>query len=206
MQKRRPRDGSPAGNGPDAARPADHESCKEFIMATITGNNRHNEIEGTRFSDLIRGLGGNDELEGNGGDDTVDGGSGSDEIDGDNGDDLLLGRDGNDHIDGGSGSDRLYGGAGRDRLDGDSGNDRLWGGSGYDIFEFERGDGRDVIQDFADGFDRIDLDDFDFRSASQALSYADQVGDHVRFDFGAGGTLLLVDVAIGQLGGADFIL
>ena len=157
-------------------------------MATITGTNGRNELEGTRFADLIRGRGGNDEFEGNGGNDTIYGDSG------------------NDEIDGGAGKDLLWGGAGNDRLDGGAGNDRLWGGAGRDLFEFERGDGRDVIEDFQDGLDRIDLDDFDFRSAAQALSHAVQVGDDVRFEFGAGGALRLVDVELRALGASDFIL
>jgi Ca2+-binding RTX toxin-like protein len=175
-------------------------------MATINGNNGHNELEGTRFADLIRGRAGNDELDGNGGNDTIYGDAGNDEIDGDNGNDALLGGGGNDEIDGGAGSDRLWGGIGNDRLDGGAGNDRLWGGGGRDVFEFERRDGRDVVEDFQNGLDRIDFDDFNFRSAAQALSYADQAGDDVVFDFGASGRLTLASVDISELGASDFIL
>jgi hypothetical protein len=53
---------------------------------------------------------------------------------------------------------------------------------------------------------RIELDDFGIRTAARALPRADQVGDHVRFDFGGGDTLLLVDVDLRDLGAADFIL
>jgi Ca2+-binding RTX toxin-like protein len=178
----------------------------DIAMAILTGTNGPNEIEGTRFADMIRGRGGNDELDGNRGDDTIDGGSGRDEIDGDAGRDVLFGRAGNDEIDGGSGNDVLYGGTGRDRLDGGSGNDRLSGGAGADIFEFDRGEGRDVVTDFQDGLDRVNFVDFNFRTARQALSHADQEGQDVLFDFGAGGTLRLADVDIHDLGAADFIL
>jgi Ca2+-binding RTX toxin-like protein len=175
-------------------------------MATITGTNGRNELGGSRLADLIRGLGGNDELEGRGGNDTIDGGRGNDEIDGDDGNDRLIGNAGNDDIDGGSGHDLLWGGGGRDHLDGGSGNDRLWGGLGSDVFEFERHDGADRIEDFQDGIDRIDLDDFDFTSAARALSYADQVGNHVVFAFGAGDRLTVMNTDLAELSGADLIL
>jgi Ca2+-binding RTX toxin-like protein len=175
-------------------------------MATITGNNGHNELEGTRFADLIRGLGGNDEIEGRAGNDTADGGSGDDEVHGDAGNDRLLGGAGSDEVEGGSGSDQLLGGLGNDHLHGGTGNDRLWGGAGRDVFEFERGEGADRIEDFQNGLDRIDLHHFDFRSAAQALSYADQVGDDVYFAFGSGGALRLVDTSLSELGASDFVL
>jgi serralysin len=89
---------------------------------------------------------------------------------------LLLGTGGDDILDGNStdqvlrglgGNDALNGGAGSDRLIGGSGKDRLTGGSGADIFLFEApgdsptGAGRDRIQDFQRGSDKIDLTGID---------------------------------------------
>ena len=179
---------------------------EEDQMALKFGNNGNNEIAGSRFDDVIRGRGGNDDLEGNGGNDAIYGGSGHDELDGDSGRDSLYGGKGRDELDGGSGNDRLEGGSGNDRLDGGSGADRLWGGAGRDVFEFEVGDGRDIVEDFQDGLDRIDFDDFNFQSAAEVLSYADQVGDDVVFDFGTDGRLMLRSIDLSDLGAGDFIL
>lgn len=62
--------------------------------------------------------------------------------------DVLVGLDGNDVIRGKSGGDRI--------LDGD-GKDLMWGGPGRDVFEFTTDGKQDKIQDFQDGFDRIDI-------------------------------------------------
>jgi Ca2+-binding RTX toxin-like protein len=75
---------------------------------------------------------------------------------GGDGNDLIGGRAGNDIIDGGNGNDVLYGGAGADQLT---------GGQGLDIFVFEHptvghmvnGVPEDIIWDFAQGVDKIDI-------------------------------------------------
>lgn len=71
------------------------------------------------------------------------------------GNDVLRGMGGNDRLYGEAGADRLEGGAGWDRLYSGAGADRLVGGSEVDRFIFSGGDGRDVIEDFARGVDRI---------------------------------------------------
>ena len=73
------------------------------------------------------------------------------------GNDLILGLSGNDTLEGGSGGDTLTGG---------KGNDRLIGGSGADVFVFNRGDGADVITDFVNGLDVLQI-------ANGAESFAD---------------------------------
>jgi hypothetical protein len=88
---------------------------------------------------------------------------GGDILFGDAGDDLLRGG-GGDHLDDGTGSDTLVGGVGRDTM---------FGGAGPDLFVFGRGlepftssfaidtgvgpGNRDLIVDFHDGEDRLDL-------------------------------------------------
>ncbi|XVN13932.1 calcium-binding protein [Pseudomonas corrugata] len=72
----------------------------------------------------------------------------ADLLNGLDGDDKLYGLGGNDALRGGNGADQLYGGAGVDTLNGGAGNDRLEGGAGSDLYQFERGGGKDVINDF----------------------------------------------------------
>jgi Ca2+-binding RTX toxin-like protein len=94
---------------------------------------------------------------------------------GDDGNDLVQGSDGNDLIAGDAGNDRLFGGLGNDQLDGGADNDllvggagadRLAGGSGRDIFVFtsaelgsSRAGAHDVVTDFTQGSDLIDISD-----------------------------------------------
>jgi Ca2+-binding RTX toxin-like protein len=58
---------------------------------------------------------------------------------------------------GDAGADRLLGGGGSDRINGGAGGDRLAGGVGADVFAFRSGGGRDLVTDFSDGPDRLDL-------------------------------------------------
>ena len=83
--------------------------------------------------------------------------------------DVLFGDAGDDLLDGAGGNDTLVGGAGGDTLIGGVGVDILTGGPGADIFRFggigggpvpDTGVGqgnRDIITDFREGDDRIDL-------------------------------------------------
>ncbi len=124
-------------------------------------------------------------------DDFIYGSNGANTLRGHGADDLIQGRGGNDII---------AGGAGSDRLEGNTGNDRLWGGDGADTFHFNRADDHDVIKDFRDNVDTLELDGFSFRSVSDALSMAQQAGDDVIFNFGNGDTLRIEDIWLGALG------
>src|SRR4029079_7964777 len=74
-------------------------------------------------------------------------------------DDVERGGAGNDVLGGVTGNDFLSGGSGSDRLNGAAGNDTLSGGADLvpDTFLFEPGDGADLLLDFDDGTDRIDI-------------------------------------------------
>jgi len=61
---------------------------------------------------------------------------------------------------GGAGADTLIGGAGADTLTGGLGDDSLTGGSGADVFVFAKGDGHDVITDFGNGADVLNLSSY----------------------------------------------
>jgi Ca2+-binding RTX toxin-like protein len=79
------------------------------------------------------------------------------------GDDVISALAGDDVVSGLGGSDSLNGGSGDDVLIGGGGRDFLTGGTGSDIFVLEsvsdsaRGAGRDRINDFQSGVDKIDL-------------------------------------------------
>jgi Ca2+-binding RTX toxin-like protein len=72
--------------------------------------------------------------------------------------DSLIGTMGVDLISGLAGNDSLFGLAGDDVLDGGADNDRLYGGDGADEFVFADGTGLDIVYDFTDGVDQIQLD------------------------------------------------
>ncbi|MGK7919584.1 MAG: hypothetical protein AB4080_06205 [Trichodesmium sp.] len=114
----------------------------------IIGTSDKDTLQGNKDDDEISGLGNKDRLNGRGGNDTLDGGGGNDRLLGGNGDDSLLG---------GSGRDQLIGGKGNDTLDGGGGSDRLTGGKGRDVFVIGNGRGRDLITDFRNGVDKIEL-------------------------------------------------
>ncbi|WP_395612225.1 type I secretion C-terminal target domain-containing protein [Allosphingosinicella sp.] len=105
--------------------------------------------------------------------------------------DRLIGDSGNDVLDGGAGNDLLIGGDGNDRLIGGFGNDRMEGGLGSDTFVFNSiGDSRtsamrsdgvkivpDIIADFANGTDKIDLSAIDANISTVANDGFSYIGN-----------------------------
>ena len=120
--------------------------------------------------------------------DRVFGGGGNDTIHGGGGNDLLNGGAGRDVLRGQAGNDRLVGGADRDNLDGGAGDDRLVGGVGADTFVFRKGSGTDMIADFADGADRIRIDDALWQGSLSAAEVVENfgvaLGSGIALDFG----------------------
>ena len=116
-------------------------------MATINGTAGNDSLTGTTSADTINGLGGNDSL---------------------------LGADGNDSVLGGAGNDMLRGNNGTDWVEGGAGNDNVGGGSGQDSFVFrEAGTANaDVFNDFATGWDNIQLDAAFFTALGSAGQFA----------------------------------
>jgi Ca2+-binding RTX toxin-like protein len=112
---------------------------------------------GTNGTTLTAGSG-DTMLIGNAGNDTIVGGSGIG---------LLFGMDGNDTITAGAGNSYLYGGNGNDRLVDGAGNNYLKGGAGADVFSFNTATtGRDTIDDFTKGADRIEIKGGGFTAAN----------------------------------------
>jgi Ca2+-binding RTX toxin-like protein len=141
-----------------------------------------------------------DMLEGDIGFDTLYGGRGDDELFGGAQDDDLFGGNGDDILDGGTSGDYLYGGRG---------DDILTGGVGADVFVFELNGGHDIVTDYLDGTDQIDLSAFDFTSIADAESHAINVNGGVLFDFSSLGydaSLFIEGTTKFELHGADYIL
>ena len=134
-------------------------------------------VVGSRYDDRLTGDDGDNRFHGGAGADVLAGGEGVDYMSysgsdagvtislatrtasgGDAEGDIFTGIEdvrGSDH------DDRLTGDDGDNELEGLGGNDHLVGGAGDDTFIFESEHGDDVIADFTDGMDRIDLTEFD---------------------------------------------
>ena len=128
-----------------------------------------------------------------------------DDITGQAGADTFFGLGGNDRLAGNNGADTLDGGAGNDQLIGGAGADRLTGGAGADTFIYRALNqstvaAPDIITDFTEGVDRINLSGIDANTANssdQAFSFIGTAGaftavGQVRyFVDGAGDTVIL---------------
>lgn len=125
---------------------------------------------------------GNDTITGNALANRLSGGTGNDTIEGGGRRDVLHGEDGDDTLLGGRGNDRLFGGSGDDTLSGGKGRDRLMGQDGEDVFIFTRGGARDVVLDFEDDVDTLEIEGFG--TLSDVLDAARTQKGNTIFDFG----------------------
>lgn len=133
----------------------------------LTAVNTGSFLSGGAGNDTLNGADGRDYLIGGSGNDVLYGGAGDDDLWGGSGNDTLYGGSGRDYLFGGAGNDVLYGGAGDDVLIGGRGDDTLMGGLGNDTYIFNRGDGRDVIDESA------------FYEGGEEYTYAAQVQSSV---------------------------
>lgn len=193
--------GKDSFDGGDGVDTLSYETARGVTVNLATGNTgrgaKGDSI--TRFERLEGSDKGNDKLTGTDGKNTLKGNGGDDRLFGLGGRDLLDGGNGADRLFGGAGHDKLIGGAGKDRLSGDGGKDRLEGGHGADIFVFAPDFGKDVILDFEDGKDSIDLSGFNFDSVAEALARASQNGDDVVIKFPARTVLTVRDTTLDAL-------
>ncbi len=158
----------------------------------MSGGADDDELHGGEGNDFLEGAVGNDLLFGGDGDDTICGNDGNDVIDGGAGNDIILGHYGSELIHGGNGDDNIEGNQDNDILHGDEGNDRIRGGIGddtligglgvdtligavgRDVFVFENLDdstssASDLILDFIQGEDKINVSAFGFSEISKGL-------------------------------------
>ena len=171
----------------------------------LNGNAGFDLLEGGEGNDLLNGNSGADTLYGNGGADTLNGGINNDLLEGGAGNDTLNGSNGSDTLLGGIGSDQLNGNSGADRLDGGANDDVLRGGIGADTFVFGTDMETDVVIDFQNNIDTIEI------AASllnEATPEAEDLRDHASvvdgnlvLDFGNGN-----QVTFNNVGTVDAIL
>jgi len=137
----------------------------------IDAGDGNNIITSGAGDDVIYTGIGNDQIWGGAGQDEIYGGAGDDQLYDEGGDSIIYGGEGNDWIqatdgntflDGGTGDDTLLGGTGSDTIYGGADDDYLQGNSGSDIYIFGRGNGADIIQNYAGDYaaatDRLQLD------------------------------------------------
>ncbi|ELS03113.1 Calx-beta domain-containing protein,putative calcium-binding protein [Xenococcus sp. PCC 7305] len=146
---------------------------------SLVGGNGNDTLNGGNGDDILQGNDDNDKLYGSHGNDTLIGGNGADVLKGNNNNDSLVGGNGNDTLNGGNGDDLLQGNDDNDKLYGSDGNDTLIGGLGLDILYGKAGsdyfrlestttENKDIIKDFEDGIDFLELGSLDFSALTIA--------------------------------------
>ncbi len=166
----------------------------------LRGNGGFDVINGGSGDDLMFGGSGADTLRGGSGEDTVNGNGGSDQLDGAAGDDVISGDGGKDIIDAGAGDDIARGGNGTDTIEGGAGDDTLTGGSRADTFVFASDGSDDVVTDYQDDLDKIQITgNFDFADID-----IDQDGANAIISFGSA-TITLNNQDATELTEADFL-
>lgn len=170
----------------------------------IYDNYGSNRLRGGAGNDTITvGDGSNGStLHGGAGADTLISGAGSDTLIGGSGFDTLIGGRGQDTLSGNRGRDVLQGGEGDDRLDGGRGQDTLTGGAGADVFIFDAIEkGRDVITDFEDGQDLIQISGLGYED----LSFAETESGVCITSAHMSGQITLEGLSLAALDASDFL-
>jgi Ca2+-binding RTX toxin-like protein len=96
---------------------------------------------------------------------------------------------GHSAITGGEADDMISGGAGEETIDGAGGNDVMSGGLGADIFLIAHDSGTDVVTDFVQGVDKVDVRGLELSGFDQFSIEGNVI------DVGDGNTLTLDGIA-----------
>jgi len=186
------------------------ETTTATVQISVLGVSDGNlNILGTVKDDVLDGTAGEDRARGNNGNDILNGLDGADDLFGENGDDILNGGDSIDNLFGGNGNDTLNGGNGNDWLAGERGNDILIGDAGSDVFLFAQGGGSDIVMDFENGIDKIQIAaDTGIMNFSQ-LNITEGIYNssivYTTIDLGKGGQVILAGVPSVDVDATDFI-
>lgn len=100
----------------------------------------------------------------------------------------------------------ITGDGGAQTLNGKAGNDILTGRGGADTFVIAKGEGSDIITDFASGVDKVRMEGVNLHGFSELKLAAKQVGSDTVIALGGGETLTLQNVALTNLKAGDFAL
>lgn len=166
---------------------------------SFIGSNYADKLAGGEDDDILRGIGGNDEIFGDLGDDELRGGTGDDTIFGGRGADEIFGGADNDTITTGRGVDFVSGGQGDDFIIAGSGTNTLKGGNGEDVFHFTGAPGTNIVDDFENNTDTLELAGLGFDTVQDALDHATAVGDDVVFDFDDGLSITVQNITLSQI-------
>jgi Ca2+-binding RTX toxin-like protein len=175
-----------------------------MVSQEIVGGNLEVSVDGTLVATLI-GVDQTLDMEedflmANPGPGTAPGSEEPTEIIGTSASETLNGTMGDDIISGLGGNDVLYGLSGADVLDGGAGLDLLYGGAGADVFVFGGGSDLDIVYDFEDGVDQIQLSGLSFEDVT--ISAYSTVGTQI-----ASGSdrMVLLNVDSTSITEADFL-
>lgn len=191
----------------------------------LFGGAGQDRLEGQSGDDTLYGGDDNDILLGGAGADTIYGGAGTDRLSyhkagadisvnlrtgyaagGDAEGDVfseiedLQGGYGNDSLTGNNSVNTIWGNRGDDTIRGYRANDTLYGNSGSDTFVFYNRDGNDVIKDFEDGLDKIQLS-----GKSWDLLTVVQDGDDTIISHDGEGTIRLEGIDAALITADDFV-
>ncbi|MEM8572193.1 MAG: calcium-binding protein, partial [Pseudomonadota bacterium] len=176
-------------NGGDGNDTADYSTAAsgvdvDFLFFDTTGNS--GEAEGDVYTSV----------------ENLTGSLHADDLRGDGNGNVIRGRQGNDYINGKQGDDRINGG---------KGDDTLIGGGGADLFILKNDTGSDRISGFkltGSSADKIDVSAFNFASYSALeVEFSTQGTDTlISLDDTNGDSVLLLDIALADLGQEHFIL
>ena len=164
-------------------------------------------IGGWTDVEWITGFTGNDTLNAAGytEDIVLVGGAGADVLLAGDGNDTIYADAGDDLLSGGAGDDALIGSEGSDTLEGGAGQDFLSGGADADVFVFADGFGEDVVADFEDGVDLLDVSSMSLVSTISDLTITTGGGHtYIHVDGHPGNFVTLANFA-GQIHADDFI-
>ncbi len=197
-----------------------------------TGNAGNNALYGNYGNNVLNGLDGNDFLDGGAGGDTMLGGIGDDTyvVDsvldtvtenaaegtdtvlshanytlGDNLERLRLQGSANLNGTGNSENNILVGNSGDNVLTGGAGDDGLTGGAGADTFAFSIGSGADLIGDFLNGTDLIDVSGWNITDFNDLIITEVNGDTRITHDAGSADLVTIDNVANVDIDAGDFI-
>lgn len=203
-------DGDDTLNGDDGDDRIDGDAGNDTInggigVDTVFAGAGIDTVNGGTGNDILVGEAGNDTLNGGDNNDSIDGGADNDFLTGGTGLDFLQGGTGDDILSGDADADTLVGGDGVDSLIGGSGGDTMTGGAGVDTFLFAAGSGVDVITDFQDNIDKLNL--AVYAGATFANTIIQQSGANTIVSFAGAFTdqVILVNFTASNLTSSDFI-